>query len=257
MLTLSSVLASLPRLSFLSLGNNRIQDEGFIHLTPGLQQCSQLRILRLTDCGLTSDGPSMALLALVFMCLPHLEEFSFGENPIGDVGLNQLSIGLEECFLLNYLALWDIGLASSQSMSTISHLLQRLHRLVYLDFEWNACGGSSSDWKFCAAVKGHPSLEVLGLPGGLSGDVIRQLESFQNDPTCALKQLEQEWEAELKRVSNVLQQSLVYDVILCWSLWSEIATKLNKNQYMKQICKEIEQWNSTLQGRSANFALHQ
>ena len=191
MLTLSSVLASLPRLGVLDLSGNRIQDEGFIHLTPGLQQCSQLRILWLVDCGLTSDGPSMALLTLVCMCLPHLEKFSVGRNPIGDVGLNQLSIGLEECFQLYHLDLWEIGMTSSQSMSTVSRLLQRLNRLVHLDLLWNDCEGSSSDWKFCAAVKGHTSLEVLLLPKRLSGDVISQLESFQNDPTCTLKQFQQ------------------------------------------------------------------
>ena len=131
----------------------------------------------------------MALLALVVMCLPHLEEFSVGQNPIGDVGLNQLSIGLEECFQLNRLDLWEIGMTSSQSMSTVSRLLQRLHRLVHLDLEWNDCGGSSSDWKFCAAVKGHPSLEELHLPRGLGSDVNSQLKSFQNDPTCTLNRL--------------------------------------------------------------------
>ena len=189
MLTLSSVLASLPRLSHLNLSRNRIQDEGFIHLTPGLQQCSQLRFLWLHDCGLTSDGPSMALLALVLLCLPHLEGFSVGQNPIGNVGLNQLSIGLQECFQLNHLDLWEIGMMSSQSMSTVSRLLERLNRLAFLDLEQNDCGGSSSDWKFCAAVKGHPSLEELELPTGLSGDVISQLESFQNDPSCTLKRV--------------------------------------------------------------------
>ena len=188
-LTLSSVLASLPRLSHLNLSGNRFQDEGFIHLTPSLQQCSQLRILWLVDCGLTSDGPSMALLTLVVMCLPRLEWFFVGRNPIGDVGLNQLSIGLEECFQLDRLDLCDIGMTSSQSMSTISRLLQRLHRLVYLDLAWNDNGGSIGDWKLCAAVKGHPSLEVLFLPRGLSGDVISQLQSFQNDPTCTLKEI--------------------------------------------------------------------
>ena len=191
MFILSSVLASLPRPSALNLSDNRIQDEGFINLTPGLQQCSQLRILWLADCGLTSDGPSMALLALVCMCLPRLEEFSLGHNSIGDVGLHQLSIGLEECFQLNRLDLWEIGMTSSQSMPTVSRLLQRLNRLVHLDLLWNDCGGSSSDWKLCAAVKGHPSLEELHLPRGLSGDVISQLESFQKESTCNLKRLEQ------------------------------------------------------------------
>ena len=189
MLVLSSVLASLPRLSHLDLGGNRIQDEGFIHLAPGLQQCSQLHFLRLSRCGLTSDGRSMALLTSVLLCLPHLAKFSVDDNRIGDSGLDQLSIGLEECSQLTRLDLWNIGMTSSQSMSSISRLLQRLSRLTFLNLWWNACGGDSSDWKFCAAVKVHPSMEVLWLPKGMSRDSINQLSSLRNDPMCALMSL--------------------------------------------------------------------
>ena len=189
MLTLSSVLASLPRLSYLDLGDYPIQDEGSIHLAPGLQQCSQLRTLLLVNCGLTSDGPSVALLTSVLLCLRRLEKFSVGGNPIGDIGLDQLSIGLEECSQLTQLSLCEIGITSSQSMSTISRLLQRLDRLVYLNLMWNDCGGFSSDWKLCAAVNGHPSLEELWLPYGLSHDVTKQLYSFENDPASTLTTL--------------------------------------------------------------------
>ena len=188
MLVLSSVLASLPRLSCLNLGCNRVQDDGFMYLAPGLQQCSQLRILRLSGCGLTSDGRSMAMLTSVLLSLPHLAEFYVGGNEIGDSGLDQLSIGLEECSQLTRLCLLQIGM-TSQSMCTISRLLQRLSRLTYLNLRLNECGGDSSDWKFCAAVKEHPSLEELRLPRGMSHDVIGQLRSFQNDPMCTLKSL--------------------------------------------------------------------
>ena len=66
---LSSVLASLPRLSDLDLtGNHRIQDEGFLHVAPGLNSSAVNYAFcrRLRGCaGLTSDGRSMALLTLV------------------------------------------------------------------------------------------------------------------------------------------------------------------------------------------------
>ena len=188
MLVLSSVLASLTRLSYLNLGFNRIQDEGFIHLTPGLQQCSQLCTLGLADCGLTSDGRSMAMLTSVLLCLPHLMEFSAGNNRIGDSGLDQLSIGLEECSHLSRLSLWQIGM-TSQSMCTVSRLLQRLSGLAYLSLAENDCGGDRSDWKFCAAVKGHPSMKELWLPDGMSHDVVNQLMSCKDDPAHTLKTL--------------------------------------------------------------------
>ena len=186
---LSSALASLPRLSDLDLGDNLIQDGGFLFLASGLQQCSRLRILSLANCDLTDVGLSMALLTLVVLCLPHLEEFSISGNPVGDIGLYQLSIGLAECSQLTHLSLCEIGIMSSQSMSTISRLLQRLNRLVYLDLECNACGGSSSDLKLSAAVKGHPSLEELCLPLRMRRDAIGQLQSYTSDPTCTLKKL--------------------------------------------------------------------
>ena len=124
MLVLSSLLASQLWLRYLNLGGNRILDEGFMHLAPGLQQCCHLRSLRLSSCGLTSDGPSVALMTLVLLSLPHLAEFSVACNRIDDAGLDQLSIALAECSQLTYLSLSDIGMTSSQSMSTVSGLLQ-------------------------------------------------------------------------------------------------------------------------------------
>ena len=187
---LAAVLKSLPQLNYLNVGSNRLTVVGIQQLAPALQQCAMLRNLWLADCSLTSDGPGMALLTSVLLSLPNLEEFSVSANRhIGDVGFDQLSIGLEECPRLTHLDLWSIGITLSQSMSTISRLLRRLHCLKSLNFDFNDGGGSSIDMKLSAAVKGHPSLEELWLPIGVKQDAIGQLKSIQEDPTHSLKKL--------------------------------------------------------------------
>ena len=172
MQSLGLVLTSLPKLKILSLGVNDIRDEGFQQLAPSLQHCTQLLALNLFNCGLTGGGASMALLSSVLLCLPHLERFSVGVNAIGDAGFDQLSIGLEECSHLTNLALPEIGMTSSRSMSTVIRLLQRLRRLQTLKLHRNHCVGSESNFKLCQVVKDHPSLKRLLLPIGTDDDVI-------------------------------------------------------------------------------------
>ena len=189
MACLSSLLSGLSQLSYLSLSFNRIQNNGFTHLAHGLQQCSYLRVLQLNYCGLTGEGPTIAMLTLVLLCLPHLKEFHTCGNKIGEAGLDQLSIGLEACPRLTHLYLRNIGLTSPQSMSTVSRLLLRLTRLVELYLHVNECGGSSSDAELCAAVKGHSSLERIWLPDGMIRYVVDQMKSFEGDPAHALEKV--------------------------------------------------------------------
>ena len=187
MQSLGLVLTSLPKLKTLSLGKNDIRDEGFQHLAPSLQQCTQLHFLSLRECGLTGDGASMALLSSVLLCLPNLECLFVGENAISDAGFDQLSIGLEECSQLTVLYLEWIGMTSSRSMSTVIRLLQRLRRLHTLSLYSNHCGGSESDLKLCQVVKEHPSLKELSLPEGMNDDVIEELCRLREDPASVLE----------------------------------------------------------------------
>ena len=185
----ATVLASLPQLRKLKMGENKIGDKGFPQLAPGLQECAQLRYLSLYACGLTSNGSSMPLLTSVLFCLPQLTEIYLGENLIGDAGLHQLSIGLERCSQLIILSLVQIGMTSSQSVLTISRLLAQLDCLARLYLGGNTCEDSRCDWEFCAAVKVHPSLRELYPPWGMSEDTISLLDSFVEDSNCVLREI--------------------------------------------------------------------
>ena len=186
----AAVLASLPQLQKLKIGENEIEDEGFARLAPGLQECTQLRYLSMYACGLTSNGSSMPLLTSVLFCLPQLAEIYLGENQIGDAGLRQLSIGLERCSQLTVLSLVQIGMTSSQSILIISRLLPRLGRLEELFLGGNTCQDSRCDLEFCAAVKVHPSLKELYPPWGMSEDAFSLLESFVDDSNCVLQEID-------------------------------------------------------------------
>ena len=173
---LGLLLTSLPQLNDLSLGYNPIENQGFVHLAPALQHCPQLRCLRLSYCGLTSDGPSMALLVSVILCLPRLERFCLSGNWIGDVGLDRLSVGLEECSQLTVLRLESIRISSEQSLVTLGHLLRKLHRLAVLRLSGNMFSGSStSSAILCDAVRKHPLLKKLSLPAVTSHNALKQL----------------------------------------------------------------------------------
>ena len=189
---LASTLACLPRLRELDVSENNIAKTGFKQLAPGLQQCRQLRSLNLHSCGLRDHhGELMPLLALVLLSFPQLEKFSLSDNQIGNAGLEQLFVRLEECHRLTHLGLYDVGLTSSQSMSSVSRLLQRLNKLKVLNIHDNPYHGSAiADMQLCAAMEGHPTLEYLYLPRGMSRDAIDRLRHLQNDPACMLRKVE-------------------------------------------------------------------
>ena len=121
----------------------------------------------------------------MLLSLPQLEALDLGNNPIGDVGLDQLSVALEECRQLTYLNLSKIAI-TPQSIFTISRLLRRLDKLQILVISQSWYLGSSEDMKLCKAVEKHPSLKRLFVPPTLTDDTIRRLESLKSDPTCAL-----------------------------------------------------------------------
>ena len=190
---LASVLAGLPQLRDLDIRYNSVGVEGFKLLCPGLQQCPQLRLLYLDECGLTGDSQVLALLTMVLLCVPQLRRFSLSENEIGDAGLCQLCIGLEECRQLTTLVLRNTGLASSQSITAVSRLLRRLNKLRRLAIYENPYSGSSDDLQLCDAVKGHPLLDTLLVPAGLSQDAVRSLQCFADDPSSVLRFFRVTW----------------------------------------------------------------
>ena len=179
---LSAALADLPQLRDLDLGWNDIRDEGFVLLAPGLQQCTRLHTLRLVGCGLTSDGRTVALLTMVVLCLPHLKRLSVDRNQIGDVGLDWLSIGLEECSQLTHLSLTNIGMTSSQSISTVSRLLQRLGHLTRVTLQDNPFVPTSIRYETMrAAMRGHPPWRLLSVSKGVSEDAARRSKNHRSD----------------------------------------------------------------------------
>ena len=182
---LASVLAGLSQLRDLDIRLNPICDEGFQLLSPGLQQCPQLRVLYLDACDLT--GQVIALLTMVLLSMPQLEELSLSGNQIGDAGLNQLCVGLEECCQLTHLWLDDIGMTSSQSITAISQLLNRLNKLQRLAIDTNPYVGSRKDMELCDAVRGHPSLETLRVPQGMSCDSTNRLQIYEADQSRILQ----------------------------------------------------------------------
>ena len=189
---LAATLVSLPRLLVLHVGWNDISNEGFKQLAPGLQRCPQLRSLCLRECGLRNDdGELMPLLALVLLSLPQLERFSLDNNQIGDAGLEQLFVGLGECHRLTHLWLNNVGMSSSQSTLLVSRLLQQFDKLQLLNVSRNPFHRSATlDKRLCVTVEGHPSLEELYLPEGMSPDVINCLIRFKNDPACVLRRVD-------------------------------------------------------------------
>ena len=191
---LTSLLAKLPCLKMLMLQKIQLNANGFEKLAPVLQQCCGLDSLYLDDCGLTDHGQVVPWLTLVLLSLPKLKRLSRirsavqGETfVLTTVYFLVLNIVLSKS--IRVLWLENIGMTSSESMSTIIHLLKRLNRLQDLNISNNPYTGSSTDMQLCTAVKGHPSLEILWVPNRLSRDAGRRLKSFQHDSTCLLKSL--------------------------------------------------------------------
>ena len=172
----TAMLISFPELKTLKVGYDSICDEDFLRLAPVLGRCSQLRHLQLFSCGLTTSL-SMALLASVLPCLPHLEELCINSNQIGDAGLAVLLLGLEECFQLTVLSMANIRLTTSDSLLAIANLLERLCLLVNLDLSGNNCCDMRSAIQLCSALEQHPSLEALNPPVGIDDDIAIWLDS--------------------------------------------------------------------------------
>ena len=124
---------------------------------------------------------------MVLLSMPQLEELSLSGNQIGDAGLNQLCVGLEECCQLTHLWLDDIGMTSSQSITAISQLLNRLNKLQRLAIDTNPYVGSRKDMELCDAVRGHPSLETLRVPQGMSCDSTNRLQIYEADQSRILQ----------------------------------------------------------------------
>ena len=187
MSALASMLVGLQKLNNLNLSRNSIGNQGFRDIAPALQQCSQLRCLRLTACRLTGDDPTMALLSAVLLSLPQLEQFSLSGNDIGDAGFLQMSVALEECHHLTVLGLAAMNRATQQSLLNIVRLLQRLRRLTELDLRGEMSVGRSTSTRLHSAVEQHPSLKTLYLPKGLSDDAVQQLTSLVDNSACTLE----------------------------------------------------------------------
>ena len=188
---LGAMLASLPKLRELELGNTFVSDFGFLHLAPSLQQCSQLKCLKLTDCKLSSST-SMALLVSVLFCLPQLEEFEVDGNEIDDIHVSQLVVGLMECSRLSKLSLsWGVqSNVPTQWLIAVSNLIKRLHNLAELALVGCTIPYRSVGAKLCRAVEDSSSLQTLVLPFGMCPTAVSQLRGLVDDPACRLQNLD-------------------------------------------------------------------
>ena len=200
---LGAMLASLPKLRELELGNTFVSDFGFLHLAPSLQQCSQLKCLKLTDCKLSSST-SMALLVSVLFCLPQLEEFEVDGNEIDDVHVSQLVVGLMECSRLSKLSLsWGVqSNVPTQWLIAVSNLTKRLHNLAELALVGCTIPDRSVGAKLCRAVKDSSSLQTLVLPFGMCPTAVSQLRGLVDDPACRLQTLKARGKDRGKLSSN-------------------------------------------------------
>ena len=188
---LGKMLTSFPKLRKLDLSDARLTDSGFLHVAPALQQCSQLKCLKLTHCPLRSST-SMALLVSVLFCLPQLEEFAVEAGELENGHVNQLIVGLMECSRLQKLSMCPnvtAGEMSAQSLVAVSHLIERLHHLEKLTLPGRrvTSAGRSVGAKLCRAVKGSSSLKTLTLPVGMCPTAVSQLNDLVDDPTSALE----------------------------------------------------------------------
>ena len=193
MLALAAVLVCMPQLSELRLVGNKIQDEGFLQVAPAVQRCCLLRSLSLNHCQLASSGSSMPLLASLLLCLPQLEILDISGNDIGTVGLDQLSIGLEECHRLSVLSL-DYTSGASKSFGTISRLLNRLPGLKTVSlaaFGAMPVGTSARDGErqLIRAVQQHQSLQRLNLPARCSDAMKKVIHGLAHDPAHPLQRV--------------------------------------------------------------------
>ena len=133
MSSMGTILAnSASTLEEVGIENCVLGDDGLQQLAPGLQQCRNLKMLRLSNTGLTLR--SAPTLRNVVSCLPRLEELFLSENDLHDSGMEQLASGLQHWTALQLLGVQFTKL-SSRSVPVLCNLLSSLHQLnrVWVD----------------------------------------------------------------------------------------------------------------------------
>ena len=102
MSSIGTILAnSASTLEEVDLCESVLGDDGLEQLTPGLQQCRNLKRLQLNYTCLTFR--SAPTLRDVVSCLPRLKNLSLSGNDLHDSGIEQLASGLQHCTALRQL----------------------------------------------------------------------------------------------------------------------------------------------------------
>ncbi|XP_052433066.1 ribonuclease inhibitor [Carassius gibelio] len=134
---LSSALTSNPtHLRQLDLSKNKLSDSGMNLLSTGLgnPHC-KLEMLWLHDCGVTDEG--CAALASALRSNPsHLRELDLSDNELGDLGVNLVSAGLEDC-KLEILKLKHCGFTYEGCSALAALLGSAKSYLKYVDLSFN------------------------------------------------------------------------------------------------------------------------
>ena len=131
MSAMSNILANnASTLSALSLGQNRIGDDGLDHLLERLKQCRGLKMLSLCMNGLTTR--SDATLSDVLSGLSSLEDLVV--SVLGDDSMEQLAHGMQTCKRLKCLYVMPARL-STRSVPVLHRLLSSIPSLTLQAFE--------------------------------------------------------------------------------------------------------------------------
>ncbi|XP_048059121.1 NACHT, LRR and PYD domains-containing protein 3-like [Megalobrama amblycephala] len=212
---LASALRSNPsHLRELDLSKNKLRALGANLLSAGLTDphC-KLKILRLSDCGVTDEGCT-ALASALRSNPSHLRELDLTGNKLGDSGVNLLSAVLKDHCKLEILRLSNCGVTDCAALA--SGLRSNPSHLRELDLSGNKLGTSSVNslsavlkdphcklkklrlrhcdvtYKSCAALasalRSNPSyMRELDLTGNKLGSGVNLLSAVLKNPHCKLE----------------------------------------------------------------------
>ncbi|XP_050959610.1 ribonuclease inhibitor-like [Labeo rohita] len=142
------------------MDNNNLQDSGVKLLCTGLMNVKcKLKILRLSNCGLTEE--SCSALTTVLRSNPNLKELDMSNNNLQDSGVMLLSGGLKNNCKLEKFILSNCNITEEGYKALASALRSNPSHLIELDLTGNDPGQSG----------------------------VKELSDLLQDPNCQLKTL--------------------------------------------------------------------
>lgn len=156
----NGVMGSQARIETLDLNDNAIGPVTMPALTPFLESisCSDLKVLRLNNCGLGIQGGKM--LAAVLPSLENLEELIIGRNRLEIDGIREISLSLLKLNKLKRLEIPQNG-SKENAIIALSQALQANTDLRILNLNDNVLRTTAA--QLAEAVKKLKSIEVINL----------------------------------------------------------------------------------------------